>query len=114
MSEQTSKHGPGRDERLKHEPQGLLTGGDPAQPADRRGTPPGMTQADIDTRTDIAQALGTSAFPGTREDLVVVASTNNAPDAVIGRLRSLPPGETFQNVQDVARALGLHVETRRT
>ena len=34
-------------------------------------------------------------------------------DHVLSLLRSLPAGETYENVQDVAKALGLHVETHR-
>jgi len=36
-----------------------------------------------------------------------------ATDHVLGALRRLPEGETFENMQDVARALGLSVETQR-
>jgi len=104
--QQTGKHGPQLDEQLKHETEGLVRSSRPTRveefrdpepagrdqptadrgilPEDRRGTPPGMTQADIDERPDVAQALGTSAFPGDR------------------------------HMQDVAKALGLAVETRRT
>jgi hypothetical protein len=32
---------------------------------------------------------------------------------VLSLLRSLPSGQTFENVQEVAKALGLHVETHR-
>jgi Protein of unknown function (DUF2795) len=72
-----------------------------------------MTQDDVDERTDIARSLGTSAFPGDRDELVAIAEENEATDHVVGLLRSLPAGRTFENVQDVARALGLHVETHR-
>jgi hypothetical protein len=135
VSEQTSKHGPRQDENLEHETRGLVQGGksthveewrdpEPAGedqtmadrgilPEDRRGTPPGMTQQDIDERSDIAQALGTGAFPGDRDSLVQVATENQATDHVLGALRRLPEGETFENMQDVARALGLSVETQR-
>ncbi len=135
VSEQTSKHGPGQDEYLKHETRGLVQGGksthveewrdpEPAGedqdmadrgiiPEDRRGTPAGMTTQDIDERADIAQALGTRAFPSDRDGLVEIAEENQATDRVLSRLRSLPAGESFENMQDVARALGLHVETQR-
>jgi hypothetical protein len=132
--EQTSKHGAGMDEYLQHETRGLVQGGRPSHaeewrdpepagedqptgdrifPESRRGNPEGMTQTDIDERTDIARSLGTSAFPGTRDELVAIAADNEATDHVISLLRSLPAGDTFENVQDVAKALGLHVETHR-
>ncbi len=133
-TQQTDKHGRLLDEELQHETRGLVQGGhstraeewrdpqpagedqptgDRIYPEDRRGNPEGMTQTDIDERTDIARSLGTSAFPGTRDELVAIAADNEATDHVLSRLRSLPAGETFENVQDVAKALGLHVETHR-
>jgi Protein of unknown function (DUF2795) len=132
--QQSGQHGPLLDEELKHETRGLVQGGhstraeefrdpEPAGedqptadrifPENRRGNPEGMTQDDVDERTDIARSLGTSAFPGDRDSLVAVAQENEATDHVVGLLRSLPAGETFENVQEVARALGLHVETHR-
>ena len=132
--QQSSQVGPGLDEYLKQETRGLVQGGhstraeewrdpepagedqptgDRIYPEDRRGNPEGMTQTDVDERTDIARSLGTSAFPGTRDELVAVAAENEATDHVLSLLRSLPAGQTFENVQDVATALGLHVETHR-
>ena len=132
--QQTDKHGPVLDEELRHETRGLVQGGrstraeefrdpepaaedqptgDRIYPEDRRGNPEGMTQDDVDERADIARSLGTGAFPGDRDALVAVAEENEATDHVLGLLRSLPAGETFENVQDVAVALGLHVETHR-
>jgi Protein of unknown function (DUF2795) len=132
--QQTDKHGRLLDEELQHETEGLVRSGrstraeefrdpepagedqptgDRIYPEDRRGNPEGMTQDDVDERADIARNLGTSAFPGDRDQLVAIAEENEATDHVVGLLRSLPAGETFENVQDVARALGLHVETHR-
>src|SRR3954451_12538619 len=132
--QQTDKHGPLLDEELQHETRGLVQGGrssraeewrdpepagedqptgDRIYPEDRRGNPEGMTQTDVDERSDIARSLGTSAFPGTRDELVAVAAENEATDHVLSLLRSLPGDQTFENVQDVATALGLHVETHR-
>jgi hypothetical protein len=132
--QQSGKHGPILDEELQHETRGLVQGGrstraeefrdpepagedqptgDRIYPEDRRGNPEGMTQDDVDARTDIARSLGTSAFPGDRDSLVALAQENEATDHVVGLLRSLPAGQTFENVQDVARTLGLHVETHR-
>jgi Protein of unknown function (DUF2795) len=133
-SQQSDKHGPILDEELEHETRGLVQGGrssraeewrdpepagedqptaDRIYPEDRRGNPEGMTQTDVDERSDIARSLGTGAFPGDRETLVAIAADNEATDHVLSLLRSLPAGQTFENVQDVARALGLHVETHR-
>ena len=135
MSEQTSKHGPRQDENLEHETRGLVQGGkstraeewrdpEPAgedqtmadrdfMPEDRRSTPAGMSVSDVDERADIAQVLGTRAFPADRDGLVTIAEENQATERVLNRLRSLPAGQTFENMQEVARAAGLHVETQR-
>lgn len=82
-------------------------------PEDRKGTPDGMTSDDVEQRSELAQYLGIGAFPGDREALLLKANEMEAPDAVIDRLRSLPAGEEFTNVQDVARALGLGTEQHR-
>src|SRR3954469_21642628 len=132
--QQSGKHGRLLDEELQHETRGLVQGGrssraeewrdpepagedqptgDRIYPEDRRGNPEGMTQTDVDERSDIARSLGTSAFPGTRDQLVAIAAENQATDHVLSLLRSLPSDQTFENVQDVATALGLHVETHR-
>ena len=132
--QQTGKHGPVLDEELEHETRGLVQGGrssraeewrdpepagedqptgDRIYPEDRRGNPEGMTQDDVDERSDIARSLGTTAFPANRDSLVAIAAENEATDHVLSLLRSLPPDQTFENVQDVARTLGLHVETHR-
>jgi hypothetical protein len=132
--QQSGQHGPLVDDELKHETRGLVQGGrstraeefrdpepagedqptgDRIYPEERRGNPEGMTQTDVDERSDIARVLGTSAFPADRETLVAIAADNEATDHVLSLLRSLPADRTFENVQDVARALGLHVESHR-
>ncbi len=136
VMERSTTHGPRVDDEMAHETRGLVQGGhgthaeewrdpEPAGedqptgdqgivPEDRRCTPPGMTSDDVELRSEIARHLGKDAYPGDRDALLAKAEENSAPDAVLGRLRSLPAGEEFRNVQDVARALGLHVETARS
>ncbi|GAB2689849.1 DUF2795 domain-containing protein [Thalassiella azotivora] len=137
MSEQSGgSRSPLRDEELAHEVSGQVQGGrssraeewrepEPAGddqptgdrgtvPEDRRGTPPGMTSGDVDERSDIARFLGIGAFPGDRDALVRVAQGNGATDAVLADLGRLPEGRQFENVQDVARELGVGTEQRRT
>jgi hypothetical protein len=82
-------------------------------PPERTGTPDGMTVEDVEQRTEIARALGREAFPADRVRLVEVATSHRAPDWVLERLRSLPQDVEFQNVQEIARTLGLGVETHR-
>ena len=82
---------------------------DPHQPA----TSPGTDQGDIERRAAIAEALGKEVWPADRDALVAKAQEGNAPDAVLSQLRRLPEGTQFDNVQDVARPLGLGTEQQR-
>ena len=82
---------------------------DPHQPA----TPPGTDQGDIERRAAIAEVLGKEVWPADRDTLVAKAQEADATDAVLGQLRRLPQGQQFQNVQEVASALGLGTEQQR-
>jgi hypothetical protein len=82
---------------------------DPHQPA----TPSGTDQGDIERRAALAEALGKEVWPADRDTLIARAEEANAPDAVLGQLRRLPPGQPFTNVQAVAEALGLGTEQQR-
>ena len=82
---------------------------DPHQPA----TAPGTDQADLDRRTALAEHLGKEVWPAAREELVARAQESGAPDRVLSDLRRLPDGPRYENVQEVARALGLGTEQQR-
>ena len=82
---------------------------DPHQPA----TSPGTDQGDIERRAALAEALGKEVWPADRDALVGKAQEGNASDAVLAQLRRLPEGRQFENVQDVAQALGLGTEQQR-
>jgi hypothetical protein len=82
---------------------------DPHQP----GTPAGTDPGDIERRAALAEALGKEVWPADRDTLVAKAQEGTAPDAVLAQLRRLPEGRRFQNVQDVAEALGLGTEQQR-
>ena len=82
---------------------------DPHQSA----TSPGMGQGDVEHRAAIAEALGKEVWPADRDALVAKAQESNATDRVLGDLRRLPEGQQFQNVQEVARALGIGTEQHR-
>jgi hypothetical protein len=82
---------------------------DPHQP----GTPAGTDPGDIERRAALAEALGKEIWPGDRDSLVAKAEEANAPDGVLSQLRRLPDGQQFENVQDVAQALGLGTEQQR-
>ncbi|UOY03071.1 DUF2795 domain-containing protein [Blastococcus sp. PRF04-17] len=82
---------------------------DPHAPA----TSPGTSEGDVERRAAIAEALGKEVWPADRDALVAKAQESGASDAVLGQLRRLPEGQQFQNVQDVAGALGLGTEQGR-
>jgi hypothetical protein len=82
---------------------------DPHQPA----TSPGTDPADIERRAALAEVLGKEVWPAERDTLVAKAQDAHASDAVLGQLRRLPEGRQFENVQDVAQALGLGTEQQR-
>ena len=77
------------------------------------GVPDGMTEQDIEVRSQLAGYLG-RLWPATREELIRVATDNEAPDDVVQRLHGLPMGQSFANLQEVWSTLsGGHVEGHR-
>ena len=82
---------------------------DPHQPA----TSPGTDQGDIERRAAIAEALGKEVWPADRDQLLAKAQEGPAADRVLADLRRLPAGQQFDNVQQVAQALGLGTEQQR-
>ena len=133
MERGSDKHSPRLDEELDHKTRSLQQGGpvesrveehrEQEGPGDGQPTPDARltggraTAASLDlddaeTRADIARFLTPSAFPADRERLVADAEGNQAPDQVLERLRALPAGRVYENVQDVWGALGGTVEHR--
>ena len=83
---------------------------DPHTPA----TPPGTSEADVERRAALAEALGKEVWPADKETLLAKAQEDGTtPDRVLSDLRRLPGGQTFENVQEVAQALGLGTEQQR-
>jgi hypothetical protein len=77
------------------------------------GVPDGMTEDDVQARSELATYLG-RLWPATREELVRVATDNDAPDRVLQQLHRLPVGQQFANLQEAWSALsGGHVESHR-
>jgi len=101
VEEHREQEGPGEDQPT---PDARLTGG--------RATAASLDLDDAEARADIARFLTPSAFPADREALLADAEGNHAPATVVERLQALPAGRTFENVQDVWRALGGAVEHR--
>ncbi len=79
----------------------------------QEGTPAGTSPADVDRRAAIAETLGKEVWPADRDTLLARAQESNATDRVLADLRRLPAGQTFENLQDVARALGIGTEQHR-
>ena len=79
----------------------------------QEGTPAGTDPGDIDSRSALAEVLGKEIWPADRDALVARAEEADATDGVLAQLRRLPEGQRFDNVQDVARALGLGTEQQR-
>lgn len=133
-----NKTGAARDDELKQEMEGELRAGrslrmdeeHELQPSgedqpdvDRApntvltgGTPPGMDQTDVELRSEIARHLGLSLYPADRDAVLETLRQNNAPDRILNLAERLPAGERFENVQAIARAIGLGTEdvTHRT
>ncbi|GII33639.1 DUF2795 domain-containing protein [Planotetraspora mira] len=89
----SAKHGPRLDDERKHE----------------TGTPIGITPADVERRSNLAKWLSDARYPAAAHDLLTHAEAKNAPDAVLRAVRDLPDLR-YQNVGQVAEALGLGVE----
>ena len=121
---------------MEHEVEGIVRSGhsthaeewkDPEPPGDDQpdvdvapdgdhapGTPPGMDERDVELRSALAVHLPRAVWPADRDGLLAALADRHAPDRLTELLRRLPQGEEYQNVQEVSRALGLHVESRRT
>jgi Protein of unknown function (DUF2795) len=134
MAERGSdKHGPRVDEDLQEDTRSLERGApvesrveearEQEGPADGQPVPDARLQGgrataasldldDAEARADLARFLTPSAFPADREALLADAAANQASAQVLERLQALPAGRTFENVQDVWRALGGAVEHR--
>jgi hypothetical protein len=77
------------------------------------GVPDGMTEDDVEARSQLATYLG-RLWPATREELIRVATDNEAPDDVLRMLHGLPMGQQFANLQEVwSTVSGGHVESHR-
>jgi Protein of unknown function (DUF2795) len=101
VEEHREQEGPGEDQPT---PDARLSGG--------RATAASLDLDDAETRADIARFLTPSTFPADREALVADAEGNQAPEEVLERIRALPAGRAYENVQDLWGALGGTVEHR--
>ena len=77
------------------------------------GVPDGMTEEDVEARSELATYLGKEVYPAVSAVLLETAEGNDAPDSVIARLRALPAGREYVNVQDVWSTLRGGTEAHR-
>ena len=135
MERGSDKHGPRMDDALAHEVEGTVSAGrssrgeawrepEPSgedQPdVDLRpdgalhgGVPAGMTEDDVELRSEVAQALGKEVYPASGAELLAKAQESSAADRILDLLAQLPAEEMFTNVQDVWSRLGGGVEQHR-
>ena len=135
MERGSDKHGPRLDEALEHETEGLVRSGHDTHAEEWKSPepsgedqpdvdlapdstlvgapPPGMTEADVESRSELATYLHPRAFPAVQTELMEEARRNHAPDAILDRLRDVPSGREYANVGEVWRALHGGTESER-
>jgi Protein of unknown function (DUF2795) len=128
MERGSDKHSARMDDALEHEVRGMMTAGRDTHSEDWKsaepsgedqpavdlsadgalhgGVPDGMTEADVEERSTIAQYLGKEVWPATGAQLLAVAQGRQAPDAVVSRLRQLRADVSYTNLQEAWSALG--------
>ena len=132
MSEQASgTHGPVRDEAIKRQDQaeareyaGEWPGPDdePDDETEREAiwapaarlagsAAPEDWQA-VELRSDLARHLDRTAWPVTRGRLLEILTERQAGDRLLELAGSLPEGQSYQGLGELARALGLEPEER--
>jgi hypothetical protein len=136
MERGSDKHSARMDDALEAEVRGMMTAGRETRGEDWNspepsgedqpdvdlvpdgtlagGVPDGMTEDDIELRSEIASSLGKECWPCDAEQLLFKAAEMNATERVLNTLRELPQGRVFQNMQEVwAELSGGHVESHR-
>jgi hypothetical protein len=108
MERGSDKHGPRVDDQMAQEVRGTVQGTAGARAEEwKQAEPSGEDQPDVTLSpegTDDFSRFGSylgRVFPADREALVASAREFEAPDDVMDRLSSLPPGRTYQNAAEV-------------
>lgn len=78
------------------------------------GVPDGLTEADVEQRSQLAAYLGKEVWPAGAAVLSAKARELGAPDDVLDQLGRLPDSAVFGNVQDVYSALQGGAEAHRS
>lgn len=87
-------------------------GGDTHASGEAPGVPTGLTPAEVDLRSELAQVLRPSDFPASKARLVEVTRDRFAPTRVVAVLEDLPEDRHFEVVEEVWEALGHGGEQR--
>ena len=127
----SSKHGPRVDDQLERETEPVTHNAQPAhleewrqtEPFDEGplsepeehvpGAPAGMTEADVEVRTDIAIWLEPGKLPADRDGILEQLRETGAPDEVVAALSRLPGGQQFHTTGEIVRAIGIPTEEPR-
>lgn len=134
MERGSDKHGPRLDEAMEAEVRGMLQAGrdtrgeewNSAEPSgedqpdvDRAphgtltgGLPQGLTEDDVEQRSELASYLGKELWPADRDTLLATVREHDAPDRVIDLVERLPE-RVYDNVGDAWEALAGGRETHR-
>lgn len=127
--QETDRYGPALDDELSREIEGMIRGTgsthaeewkdpEPAGEVPFRGvepgSPPGMTQEDVDARSEVAKALAPVRFPASTDEILRRFDQAGVPRAVSDAAEALPPDATYDGVSDVVHALGIPTEDHRT
>lgn len=123
MQRETDKHGSRLDEQMKHEVESLIHGNaaeesrareDLTQEGSTEDEAPFPSVDDVDARSDLARHVAAADWPASRDDLVLAARADQAPQGLLDTLRTLPAEVRFENVQEVWAALGGATEDSHT
>jgi hypothetical protein len=129
------KHGARRDDALKHDTEDLVRSGrgthaeewrDPEPPGEDQpdadlapnttlagGTPAGLSEADVEGRSELAQNLRDVTWPASRTVLRDALERGHAPDRMLELVDALPEGRLFTSVAEVWVAAGGGAERPR-
>ena len=117
MDRGSDKHSPRLDDEMKHELSGLLGSGHQTHVEEfLQAEPSGEDQPEVglrpeegedgeDLRARLTVYLPYKHFPMVRELVLETAEANEAPDAVLERLRAIPGGQEYADAHAVYDAV---------
>ncbi len=102
----------GRTEGRRHEDIAVDGVGEGLQRSDLEPAAPGLGEAELDLRAQVAAYLAPAHFPADAPALRAVAADEHAPEAVLAILDALPAGRTYEVLSQVWEDAGGAVEHR--